>query len=84
LCEVAERAGCEKAFLVQRAVDLQWDDLAAAPSVAITAGASAPEILVDEIIEAFRDRFDLTVETISTAEEDVTFMLPRVLRESAA
>ncbi len=84
LVEVAERAGCEKAFLVQRAADLQWHDLDSASSVGVTAGASAPEILVDEIIEAFRSRFDVTVETISTADEDVTFMLPRALRETAA
>jgi len=84
LCEVAERAGCERADLVQRASDLDWRVYENITAVGVTAGASAPEILVDEVIDAFSERFDVTVETVSTAEEDVTFMLPRALRESAA
>ena len=49
----------------------------------ITAGASAPEVLINEVIDAFRDRFDVTVETVVTAEENVEFKVPRVLREPA-
>jgi 4-hydroxy-3-methylbut-2-enyl diphosphate reductase len=84
LCEVAERAGCERADLVQRAADIDWNAFEGVSAVGVTAGASAPEVLVDEVIDAFAERFDLTVETVSTAQEDVTFMLPRALRETAA
>jgi 4-hydroxy-3-methylbut-2-enyl diphosphate reductase len=84
LCEVAERAGSPRADLVQRASDLDWASFDGVSAVGVTAGASAPEILVEEVIDAFAGRYDLTVETVSTADEDVTFMLPRALRESAA
>ncbi len=52
-------------------------------SVGVTAGASAPETLVDEVVQSFRDRFDVTVETVETARESVEFKVPRVLREDA-
>ena len=81
LVEVAERAGCPKAMLVQRADDLDWRDFAGVSSVGITAGASAPEVLVDEIIAAFRLRFSATVESIATARETIAFNLPRELRD---
>ena len=84
LREVAERAGCEKAVLVQRAADLNWSDYDDAEAVAITAGASAPEVLVEEVIDAFAERFELDVETVTVTNEDVTFMLPKTLRETAA
>jgi 4-hydroxy-3-methylbut-2-enyl diphosphate reductase len=51
--------------------------------VGVTAGASAPEVLVNEVIEAFRDRFDTTVELVETAKERVEFKVPRILRETA-
>ena len=70
-------------MLAQRASDLDWHDFEGVESVAVTAGASAPEVLVDEVIDAFAERFDLSIETVTTAEEDVTFMLPRALREAA-
>ena len=50
----------------------------------MTAGASAPEVLVDSIIDAFAGRFDLAVQTVTTAEETVTFKLPRPLRDTTA
>jgi 4-hydroxy-3-methylbut-2-enyl diphosphate reductase len=81
LVEVASRAGCAYAQLVQRAGDIDWRALDGIGSVAVTAGASAPEVLVTEVIDAFRDRFDVTVETVETAAEDVEFKVPRVLRE---
>ncbi|HSM42825.1 MAG TPA: 4-hydroxy-3-methylbut-2-enyl diphosphate reductase [Afifellaceae bacterium] len=84
LCEVAERAGCPRADLVQRAADLDWDSFGGVAAVGVTAGASAPEVLVEEVIDAFAGRYDLSVEIVSTADEDVTFMLPRALRETAA
>jgi 4-hydroxy-3-methylbut-2-enyl diphosphate reductase len=84
LKEVAERAGCPYAALVQRAEDIDWDALAGVAQIGITAGASAPEVLVEEIIDAFAHRYAVSVETVSTAEEDVFFPLPRPLREEQA
>lgn len=83
LVEVGAAAGCGYAMLVQRADEIEWDALSGAGAVAITAGASAPEVLVNEVIDAFRARFDLTLETVETAQETVEFKVPRVLREPA-
>lgn len=80
LVEVAERAGCSEATLLQRASDIDWREFRDVETVGITAGASAPEVLVDEIIDAFGARFETTVETVSTADENVSFKLPRELR----
>jgi len=84
LKEVAERAGCRVAALVERAGDIDWARFGAIKSLGITAGASAPEVLVEEIIDAFARRYTVSVETVSAAEEDVFFPLPRGLRENAA
>jgi 4-hydroxy-3-methylbut-2-enyl diphosphate reductase len=83
LKEVAERSGCKLARLVLRASDVEWELFDGISSLAITAGASAPEILVEEIMDAFALRFDLSIETISTADEGVFFPLPRELRSPA-
>jgi 4-hydroxy-3-methylbut-2-en-1-yl diphosphate reductase len=82
LVEVAERAGCRKAVLVQRAADIAWDAFEGIATLGVTAGASAPELLVNEIIEAFRGRFDVTVESVSTTVERIAFNVPRELREA--
>jgi 4-hydroxy-3-methylbut-2-enyl diphosphate reductase len=84
LVEVAERAGCPKALLVQRAADIPWDEFAGIATLGITAGASAPELLVTEIIDAFRTRFDVTLESVVTREERIAFNVPRELREPGA
>jgi len=83
LREVAERAGCPASFLVQRATDIDWPRFAGATRVGVTAGASAPEVLVEEVIDAFAERFQVTVEVMTAAEEAVTFNLPRALRDAA-
>lgn len=80
LVEVAARAGCANAHLVPRAADIDWQALGQAHAVGITAGASAPEVLVDEVIAAFRERHDITLESVETATERVEFKVPRVLR----
>jgi len=80
LVEVGRAAGCAYAQLVQRAVDIDWRALSGIRSVGITAGASAPEVLVNEVIDAFRVRFAVTVEMVETAQENVEFKVPRVLR----
>ena len=83
LREVAERAGCKVSRLVLRAADIDWAELGTIGSLGLTAGASAPEVLVEEILEAFAERYELTVETVSTADESVFFPLPRNLRSAA-
>ncbi|MBQ0809440.1 4-hydroxy-3-methylbut-2-enyl diphosphate reductase [Roseovarius sp.] len=83
LVEVGARAGCAYAQLVQRATDIDWRALDGIRSMGITAGASAPEVLVNEVIDAFRARYDVTVEVIETAQETVEFKVPRVLRAPA-
>ncbi|MGD9669149.1 MAG: 4-hydroxy-3-methylbut-2-enyl diphosphate reductase [Hyphomicrobiaceae bacterium] len=84
LVEVGSRAGCSKSRLIQRAEDIVWEDLEGAQTIGITAGASAPEVLVDEVIAALKTRFDVTVEVVSTAEERIAFNIPRELRPPAA
>jgi 4-hydroxy-3-methylbut-2-enyl diphosphate reductase len=84
LVEVAERAGCPRAVLIQRASEIDWDMFEGISRLGITAGASAPEVLVDEIIDAFKARFDTTVKSVTTAEENIAFKLPRELREMPA
>ncbi|TKZ21063.1 4-hydroxy-3-methylbut-2-enyl diphosphate reductase [Shimia litoralis] len=82
LVEVGANNGCAYSQLVQRAQDIDWRALDGIKSIGITAGASAPEVLVDEVIEAFRARYDVTLEQVETAVERVSFKVPRVLRET--
>jgi 4-hydroxy-3-methylbut-2-enyl diphosphate reductase len=83
LVEVGRAAGCGHAQLVQRAAEIDWRALQGARAVGLTAGASAPEVLVEEVIGAFRDRYEVTVEPVETAVETVEFKVPRILREPA-
>lgn len=83
LVEVARKAGCTYAQLVQRAADIDWRALEGIGSVGVTAGASAPEVLIDEVVNAFRARYETTVEIVETAQENVEFKVPRVLRQTA-
>jgi 4-hydroxy-3-methylbut-2-en-1-yl diphosphate reductase len=84
LVEVAKQAGCPLAMLLQCADEIEWDDFAGINRLGITAGASAPEVLVNEIIDAFRARFPTRVERVVTAAEDIVFKLPRELRDVPA
>ena len=84
LVEVAQRAGCPRAMLVERSREIDWSEFENISSLGVTAGASAPEVLVDSIINAFAERFDLAVQTVTTTEETVTFKLPRPLRDTTA
>ncbi|MEO0829153.1 MAG: 4-hydroxy-3-methylbut-2-enyl diphosphate reductase [Pseudomonadota bacterium] len=83
LVEVGARAGCDYAQLIQRATDIDWRALDGAKGVGLTAGASAPDVLIEEVVDAFRARYDLTVEVVETAQENVEFKVPRALREPA-
>jgi 4-hydroxy-3-methylbut-2-enyl diphosphate reductase len=79
LVEVAKVTGCTRAMLVQRAEDIDWAFLAGVARLGVSAGASAPEVLVQEVIDACRQRFAVTVEEVRVTDEDVHFNLPRVL-----
>jgi 4-hydroxy-3-methylbut-2-enyl diphosphate reductase len=81
LVEVAKRAGCPYAVLLQSARDIDWGKFKGVSRLGLTAGASAPEVLVDEIVEAFSARFATKVEPVVTAAEDIAFKLPRELRD---
>jgi 4-hydroxy-3-methylbut-2-enyl diphosphate reductase len=84
LVEVGRAAGCAYSQLIQRASEIDWRALDGIRAVGVTAGASAPEVLVNEVIDAFRARFATTVEMVETATEDIEFKVPRILRESVA
>ena len=84
LVEVGRAAGCPYAMLVQTAADIDWRAIEGVRTIGLTAGASAPEVLVEQVIEAFAERYDVTVEDVVAAEENVTFKVPGVLRTSAA
>ena len=84
LVEVAKRAGCANAHLIERSADIPWHLVAGIAAVGVTAGASAPEFLVEEVISAFRQRYDVTLETVTTARESIAFNVPRELRTAPA
>ena len=79
LREVAERAGAKRALLVPRARDLDWSVLDDVRTLGITAGASAPEALVQEMVAHLADRYTLSIEERRVTEEDVIFKLPAPL-----
>jgi 4-hydroxy-3-methylbut-2-enyl diphosphate reductase len=84
LKEVAERSGCPYAVLVQRSAEIDWNRFEGVRKIGVTAGASAPEVLVEEVLGAFAQRYVLDIETVSAAEEGMFFPLPRPLREEQA
>lgn len=79
LVEVAYKAGCRDAELVQRASDVIWEELPAGATLGLTAGASAPELLVQEVVDAAKKRFSVTLEHTKTADEEVKFNLPKTI-----
>jgi len=81
LVEVGAQYGCDKAMLVQRAADIDWAWMDGVATLGITAGASAPEILVDEVIEAARERFNVSIREVSITKENVNFKIPSVLKD---
>jgi 4-hydroxy-3-methylbut-2-enyl diphosphate reductase len=82
LVEVAKRRGCAPAFMVQRARDIDWSLLEGVETLGITAGASAPEILVEEVIAACRERFDVRLDEVRVTDENIQFKLPRALTDT--
>ncbi|MEM7742217.1 MAG: 4-hydroxy-3-methylbut-2-enyl diphosphate reductase [Pseudomonadota bacterium] len=84
LVEVGNAAGCSYAMLVQTADDIDWRSIEGVSAVGLSAGASAPEVLVEGVLDAFRERYDVTIERIVTAEENVSFKMPRIMRDKVA
>ena len=84
LVEVGKAAGCAHSQLLGRASDIDWRALDGIRTLGVTAGASAPELLVNEVIDAFRARYDVTVEMVETAREDIEFKVPKILRDPVA
>lgn len=83
LVEVGKNAGCAYSQLVQRSTDIDWRALDGIKTVGISAGASAPEVLVNEVVDAFSDQYTVTVEIVETAQENISFKVPRILREAS-
>jgi 4-hydroxy-3-methylbut-2-en-1-yl diphosphate reductase len=83
LVEVARKLGCDRAMLVQRAANIDWSALEGISRLGISAGASAPDVLVEEVIAACRKRFDVTIREITVTTENVQFKLPKILAEKA-
>jgi 4-hydroxy-3-methylbut-2-enyl diphosphate reductase len=81
LKDVAERSGCPRAALVPRAADIDWSVFTNIATLGVTAGASAPEVLVEELLHALADRYVLSIEEMHVTEEDVVFKLPAPLSE---
>ena len=79
LVEVGKQYGCDNALLVQRAHDIDWTTLEGVKRLGISAGASAPEVLVDEVVEAARQRYNVTIEQVKAAPENMHFKLPAQL-----
>jgi 4-hydroxy-3-methylbut-2-enyl diphosphate reductase len=84
LVEVARQQGCAKAMLVQRGGELDWSLLEGVESLGLTAGASAPEVLVEEVIAKLRERYEVSIEEVVVRSENVVFKLPRQLIDTAA
>ncbi len=84
LVEVAHKLGCDTAMLVQRAADIDWEQIEGVRALGVTAGASAPEVLVEEVISACRERYDVVLEEVTVTSENVQFKLPRALSKTTA
>lgn len=82
LVEVAEREGT-RARLIQRAAELDWAFLDGVTTLGITAGASAPEVLVRELVDRLAERFVITEQEVETKRETISFKLPRGLEIAA-
>ena len=83
LVEVGKSSGCKYSQMVQRASDIDWRALKGVKSIGITAGASAPEILINEVILSISSRFNVTQKIVETAVENIEFKVPRILRETS-
>lgn len=82
LVEVAKVYGCPKAFMVQRAVDIPWDQIGDIETLGLTAGASAPDVLINEVVDALKSRRAVSLEEVAITKENVVFNIPKLLRDA--
>ncbi len=82
LVEVAKVYGCPKAFMVQRASDIPWAEIEGVELLGLTAGASAPDVLIEEVVNALRAKRDVSVEEVAITKESVVFNIPKLLRDA--
>ena len=83
LVEVGAIHGCAKSMLVQRAAEIDWAWVDGVGVLGLTAGASAPEVLIEEVIEAAKERFDVTIKEVAITQENVNFKIPSILGKVA-
>ena len=81
LVEVGQKEGCRYSQLIETEKDIDWVALTGMKSIGITAGASAPEILINNVLTSFKEKYNITIETVETATEKVSFKVPKILRE---
>ncbi|MGB0907945.1 MAG: 4-hydroxy-3-methylbut-2-enyl diphosphate reductase [Maricaulaceae bacterium] len=82
LAEVGLREGAERSLLIASSESLNWDFIEQADTIGLSAGASAPEYLMDGILAALKSRYEITIKEVEVVKEKVVFRLPRLLRES--
>ena len=80
LVEVGKNAGCRYSQLIDNVNDIDWRSISGSESIGLTAGASAPEILINQVIEEFKKRFKATIEFIEITKEDIQFKIPNSIR----
>ena len=80
LVEVGKKAGCQYSQLIDSVYDIDWRSISGSKSIGLTAGASAPEILINQVIEEFKKRYKATIEFIEITKEDIHFKIPSSIR----
>ena len=80
LVEVAKKSGAKNARLIESKSDVNWTELQGVKTLGITAGASAPENLITELLDAIAKRTEIHIETLETATENISFKLPQILQ----
>ena len=80
LVEVGKKAGCRYSQLIDNVNDIDWRSISGTKSIGLTAGASAPEILINQVIEEFKKRYKATIEFIEITKEDIHFKIPSSIR----
>ncbi len=81
LVEVGAKAGANDAMLISSADSIDWDRIAKAKTIGLSAGASAPEYLTDGVLAALKSKYTISIEEVVVTEEKVIFRLPKMLRE---
>ena len=81
LVEVASQSGCKNTFLISEINSINWDEMEDFHSIGLTASASAPEVLINEFLDLFKNKFEVKIEKSTIADENISFKIPKELRE---